>query len=298
MGAGLAVGRGTRRAGQAGRLGGGRGVRLRAGRAGLHDAGLAGAAGRPGLPAAAAGRDPGHVRRAAGQVRAGRGVGGGRAGRAGPRLRRPASAQRHGQPGSHGRHAGGRADRGGRDAAAGLGARGSALLVGAGPDPAGCGLPAPQGEQVRPGPGAEGRPQAAAGEVGQRGRHGPGAGLDHAGLAVLRCARLAADQRVRRPQSARVRAGPGRLLAGLGSRLPDHLRPGRHRAAGTGAHRGAGPGHPVRVRAGRRAGLAGGDDRGRPGLGGRRAGRGPGGRPTRSAATAGRQPSTAPGPRP
>jgi hypothetical protein len=45
-------------------------------RARLHDAGLAGAAGRPRLAAAAARGDPGDVRRAAGQVRAGRGVGG------------------------------------------------------------------------------------------------------------------------------------------------------------------------------------------------------------------------------
>ena len=68
----------------------------------------------------------------------------------------------------------------------------------------------------------------------------------------------------------------GGLRAGLGGRLPHHLRPRRHRPAGTGADRRAGPGHPVGVRAGRRAGLAGGDDRGRPGLGGRRAGHRPG----------------------
>ena len=43
-----------------------------------------------------------------------------------------AQAQRHREPGQHGGHAGGGAGGRGRDAAAGLGARGQAVLVGAG----------------------------------------------------------------------------------------------------------------------------------------------------------------------
>ena len=65
------------------------------------------------------------------------------------------------------------------------------------------------------------------------------------------------------------------LRAGLGGRVPDHLLPGRHRAAGDRAHRRARPGHAVGVRAGRRARLAGGDDRRRPGVGRGRAGHRP-----------------------
>ena len=65
------------------------------------------------------------------------------------------------------------------------------------------------------------------------------------------------------------------LRAGLGGRVPDHLLPGRHRAAGGRAHRRARPGHAVGVRAGRRARLAGSDDRRRPGVGRGRAGHRP-----------------------
>ena len=64
-----------------------------------------------------------------------------------------------------------------------------------------------------------------------------------------------------------VRAGAGRLRAGLGGRVPDHLLPGRHRAAGGRADRRARAGHAVRVGAGRGARVAGGDDDRGPGVG-------------------------------
>ena len=292
---------GASRAGAAGRMGRGRRRGVRDSRARLHDAGLAGPARRSRLAAAAARGDPGDVRRATRQVRAGRGVGRGRAGRAGPRLRRPAPAQRHREPGQHGGHAGGRAGGRGRDAAAGLGARGPAVLVGAGRHPlaAACLYP----PVIKFGLDLVLRVlgQGAAGGFGQPGRHGPGAGLDHARLALLRRARLVPDQRVRREGRQHVRAGAGRLRAGLGGRLPDHLLPRRHRAAGGRAHRRARPGHAVGVRAGRRARLAGGDDRRRPGLGRGRAGHRPvifgSARASRPAEPAGKQPSPAPGPR-
>ena len=88
--------------------------------------------------------------------------------------------------------------------------------------------------------------------------------------------RVVPDQRVRREGRRVLRALARRVRAGLGGRLPDHLLPGRHRAAGGRAHRRARPGHAVRVRAGRRARLEGGHDRRRPGVGGRRAGHRPG----------------------
>ncbi len=72
--------------------------------------------------------------------------------------------------------------------------------------------------------------------------------------------------------SPHVRAGAGRLRAGLGGRVPDHLLPGRHRAAGGRADRRARAGHAVRVGAGRGARLAGGDDDRGPGVGRDRAG--------------------------
>ena len=72
-----------------------------------------------------------------------------------------------------------------------------ALLVGAGRHPAGRGLPAPADHQDRPGPGAQGAAPGSAGGIGRRGRDGPGAGLDHARLALLRGARLVPDQRLR-----------------------------------------------------------------------------------------------------
>ncbi len=84
-------------------------------------------------------------------------------------------------------------------------------------------------------------------------------------------------------QRAHLRAGAGRVRAGLGGRVPDHLLPGRHRAAGGRADRRAGPGHAVRVGAGGGARVAGGDDDRGPGVGRGRAGHRTGARPRRQA---------------
>ena len=78
---------------------------------------------------------------------------------------------------------------------------------------AGGGVPVSAGHQVRPGPGAAGAGEGSAGGFGQPGRHGAGAGLDHARLALLRRARLVPDQRVRREGAAtpsRCRSAPTR----------------------------------------------------------------------------------------
>ena len=259
--AGLTVAAGASRAGAAVHVRRDRrGPRRRRG-PGLHDAGLARAAHRPGLAAPAAGRDPGDVPRAAGQVRPRGRVGRRGTGQPGPGLPGPEEAERRGEPHQHGDHAGGRAHHGRGHAPAGLRWRAAPVLVGAAVHPGAPRRAVPAGGDLRPGPRAQGSPAAGAGDTGQPGRDGPRGRLDHPGLGLLRPARLAADRRYRGHEPAHPAAVGRGLRAGLGGGLPAHPIPRRDRPPRGRADRRPLAGHAAGVGTGHRAGLEGGPDR-------------------------------------